>query len=277
MKKLVLLLLPLLLMCDRATPPEPVEHLVGDSELAQVAGVRYVDLVFTATTKISNVTYDAGNGLKLDLYFPSPDTATKRWLVVFAHGGGFTSGDKADSKNVTWAKDMAKRGYVAASINYRLKGLLVGEQYGGADMCAAIRFLRSKSALYKLDTARVVTFGGSAGGSSALACAYWQEIRSLNTSNAGFNSAPNLCGESAGYLQNAASVMQAGEPPLFMTHCKNDSTVPFALALSTFNAAGVAGLDTTSFWQSGGCSHALIGCCLSATNKALASWIYSRF
>ncbi len=51
---------------------------------------------------------------------PAADTASNRPLVVFIHGGGFKDGDKVSNFGTLVCGGLARRGYVAASINYRL-------------------------------------------------------------------------------------------------------------------------------------------------------------
>ena len=59
--------------------------------------------------------------LMLDLYEPpESDEREKRPLVIWAHGGGFTGGDKQGENDITFAYAMSQRGYVVLSINYRL-------------------------------------------------------------------------------------------------------------------------------------------------------------
>lgn len=46
------------------------------------------------------------------------DTLTNRPFILLIHGGGFVGGDKSSWEDE--CKEFAKRGYVTASINYRL-------------------------------------------------------------------------------------------------------------------------------------------------------------
>jgi alpha/beta superfamily hydrolase len=57
--------------------------------------------------------------LNLDIYKPVNDD-TCRPLLIMIHGGSFVDGDKTDAEEVYIAQSMASRGYVVASINYRL-------------------------------------------------------------------------------------------------------------------------------------------------------------
>ncbi len=106
--------------------------------------------------------------LQLDLYLHADRDRTKpRPLVIWVHGGGWSRGDARQSGAFTdWPgvlAMLAARGYVVASVDYRLSA----EAKFPAqvqDVKAAIRFLRSKAKVYGVDPARVYLWGGSAGG-----------------------------------------------------------------------------------------------------------------
>ena len=103
--------------------------------------------------------------LHLDLYRASVD-ATPRPLVVFVHGGGWWAGNqRAASAFLDFPAvlaNLAQRGYVVASIEYRLSGeapfpaqLL--------DLREAVRFLRANAARFGIDSTKVALWGASAG------------------------------------------------------------------------------------------------------------------
>src|SRR5688572_29853379 len=58
--------------------------------------------------------------LKLDLYEPVCDTLSRRPVIMFAFGGGFLIGAKEDEDARALCDSFARKGYVTASINYRL-------------------------------------------------------------------------------------------------------------------------------------------------------------
>ena len=60
--------------------------------------------------------------LKMDIYSPNEDKENKRAAVIVAHGGSFVAGakDDTDQKSVAYCNSLAARGFVAASIQYRL-------------------------------------------------------------------------------------------------------------------------------------------------------------
>ena len=111
--------------------------------------------------------------LTLDLYLPPktvPRPAQGFPLVVFIHGGEFLVGDPrhnlpfADFPGVL--ASLSARGYVVASVEYRLSGEAV---FPAAirDVKAAIRWLRSRASDYEIDPARAMSWGTSAGGNLA--------------------------------------------------------------------------------------------------------------
>ena len=67
----------------------------------------------------ADLPYGEGEANKFDLYLPKDGGKDSYGLVVYLHAGGFTSGDKADDKDMlAW---LCSKGYVAAGINYTLR------------------------------------------------------------------------------------------------------------------------------------------------------------
>ena len=69
---------------------------------------------------VETVTYSNLYNLQMDIYTPYGDNCTNRPLIILAHGGSFIGGSKSNPTMVDLCETFAKRGYVAASINYRL-------------------------------------------------------------------------------------------------------------------------------------------------------------
>jgi acetyl esterase/lipase len=109
--------------------------------------------------------------LTLDLYLPphKPKDFPKP-LLVFVHGGNWSGGDARqgggfdDFPGVLTA--LAAKGYVVASVNYRLSG---EARFPAAlqDVKSAIRWLRNHADNYNIDTTRVAIWGEEAGGQIA--------------------------------------------------------------------------------------------------------------
>lgn len=102
----------------------------------------------------------SNESLELDLYLPEGHGPFP--LIIWIHGGGWTSGDKALSPNGPQIRQTA-RGYAVASINYRLSHQAKFPAQI-EDCKAAVRWLRAHSDQYNLDPARIAAWGSSAGG-----------------------------------------------------------------------------------------------------------------
>jgi acetyl esterase/lipase len=107
---------------------------------------------------------------KADLYLPMNLTpGQKAPALILIHGGGFNDGDKRRYREINFGTNAAKRGYLAMSINYKLrktKGQVTWPQciY---DVKEAVRWLKVNAEKYHIDPERIGALGGSAGGNLA--------------------------------------------------------------------------------------------------------------
>ncbi len=142
----------------------------------------------------------ATDTLKLDIYKPSGNTNTQRPILILNHGGAWVGGDKSESNIVLIAQEFAKRGYVVASVNYRLgthkanwamtpfqKAVNEGfhavyisdsaEIYRAIyraiqDLKGAIRFIKARHSLDSTCSEAVFIGGESAGGFNSMGVAF---------------------------------------------------------------------------------------------------------
>ena len=150
---------------------------------------RYESEIFNEISKTSVVyseIYDwspSNPGLEMDVYTPLNDTANNRPLLIFAHGGVYIEGDKNSITMVTLCEAFAKRGYVTASIRYRLtnlQSLLSPNSYdifsqtvvnSVSDMKSAIRYFRkdviNNNNSYGINPDQIFVGGYSAGAVTA--------------------------------------------------------------------------------------------------------------
>jgi poly(3-hydroxybutyrate) depolymerase len=137
--------------------------------------------------------------LLLDLWLP-PDDTGPRPLMIWVHGGGFSSGSR--NGFAANASRLAQRGFAVASIDYRLRpNQTPAEQLAAAmdaidDAQEAVRWLRSRAGIYNLDTARFLAIGGSAGAATVYGIAHVAD--------------PTPGGPLAGYSADVAAVMGSG-------------------------------------------------------------------
>lgn len=223
---------------------------------AQDCGERYKEPVFDLFTLTPQVLF--GNNttalgvpqpLFMDIYQPFLDQEQKRPLIIMAFGGSFTFGDKKSPDIVQLAEAFVRRGYVVASIDYRLgfenfppntqqaAGAVVRAVHDGK---ASVRHLKRNAATYRIDTNKIAFLGVSAGGFIGLHLQFLdrkEEIADIidietfggiegNTNAGGISSKVNvivnLCGAigRAGWIDNDIV-------PIFSMHGTNDATVPY--------------------------------------------------
>jgi acetyl esterase len=108
---------------------------------------------------LANVRYGAHERNVFDLWRAKSDRPTP--LVIFYHGGGWRSGDKADIAEKT-LRTFLEAGISVAAVNYRYTTTApLPAPY--LDSARALQLLRSKAAEWNLDPSRVAAYGPSAG------------------------------------------------------------------------------------------------------------------
>jgi para-nitrobenzyl esterase len=238
---------------------------LASAQLAPIdtSGGRYYRPVFANVTVTSNVAYGSASTfsgstqpLLMDIYQPAGDTVKRRPLIIFAHGGGFITGTKTDAYPVAICTRLARLGYVAASIEYRvgfaITGLAVPADTpkiaaaairGGHDMKAAVRFFRQDAATartYRVFSNYIIVSGSSAGAFAALEAGYLDKASEVpgyldlpalggiegTSGNPGYSSAVAAVISLSGATESP-SVLEAGNVPLCSVHGTRDTTVPY--------------------------------------------------
>ncbi|HEX6689295.1 MAG TPA: alpha/beta hydrolase, partial [Solirubrobacterales bacterium] len=99
----------------------------------------------------------------LDVYEPE-EKASGAPVVVFVHGGGFTSGDKNPNPSLYSNVPIyfARKGLLGVTINYRLAPYAAWPA-GAEDVSQAVSWLQANAAKYGGDPEKISLFGYSAG------------------------------------------------------------------------------------------------------------------
>ena len=121
---------------------------------------------------LSNISYGADAAQKMDIYLPSGRTVATTKVIILIHGGGWSTGDKADF--ATYMDTLKKRlpGYAIFNINYRLAtGTANFFPTQENDVKAAIEFIYNKRNDYVISD-KFVLLGTSAGAHLSLLHAY---------------------------------------------------------------------------------------------------------
>jgi acetyl esterase/lipase len=187
--------------------------------------------------------------LRMRIFQPSSDSALQRPVIIFVHGGSFTSGSLNDPGPIDYCKHFVKRGYVTASLEYRLginpssnplifiSNWLYAVYRAAQDGRSAVRYFRAKADSMKIDPQQIYLGGFSAGGGLAIHAAYldsteigyvdkafWGDLES-GSGNGGYPSQPNgIFSVGAG----TTDTLLIEEPiPAFLFHGFQDPIVPF--------------------------------------------------
>lgn len=224
--------------------------------MKKIIKIKITDPVFYLDEDVTYAQADAWFGhvtrdLRMDIIYPQIEN--KQYpCIVWICGGGWTQVDKG--AHIPYLTDLARRGFVAASVDYRLgheapfPGALV-------DIKAAIRYLRAHSERYSINTGKIGVAGESAGGylaamialtrnkefevgeyldysSSVQAACPWYmpcDIANLlNDNNVNFPFfAGDLRDEKYRRYINPISYVTAKAPPFLIIHGTDDKLVPF--------------------------------------------------
>lgn len=106
----------------------------------------------------SNLVYDRGRNLALDVYQPVQVSGAP--VVVFFHGGRWTDGDKAEFKFVGQA--LASRGFIVVIPNFRQYPDVRFPEFVD-DAARAVRWARNNASTYGGDSAKLFVMGHSSG------------------------------------------------------------------------------------------------------------------
>jgi arylsulfatase A len=228
--------------------------------------------------------YDARQ-LKLDLYFPPESGQRQRTpAILVVRGGAWLSGDKDAFSFI--AGQLAKAGFVAASIEYRTA---TEAKFPAAvhDVKAAVRWIRAHAATYDIDQNAIGAIGGSAGGHLVALLATSSGVRELEGQGGNAETSSQVqavvamacvchlevtdatvkafIGEP---LEEHADAIKAASPvtyvssrsaPLLLLHSRTDPVVPFAQSVEIeelYRRAGASAAlrpidapQTHAFWN----------------------------
>jgi para-nitrobenzyl esterase len=238
----------------------------AQNSVAQCSGDNYRIATFENVTSTPDITY--GNNINyqgneeqllMDVYEPQGDMNAARPLLIMCHGGFFLAGDKAGADMLPLCQDFARRGYVVASINYRMGVNFTGDLepvYGQAvmravqDLRAAVRWFRadaSETNTFRVDTNFIFTGGASAGAFMALHHAYMDENEipdfidmsgpglngnlEGNSGNPGYSSSVKGIISVAGALGDSDWIDASDTVPAMLFHGDADQTVTIDSAM----------------------------------------------
>lgn len=267
---------------NHALPPVPDAGMYITEQYTSVQLTTFTNIAYSTRPNYNGIQYtsvinqpsEAGHPqltMQMDIAVPPNATAAKKQpLIIIIHGGGFSGGSKEDFRDE--ALSYARAGYVAATINYRLTfnnkddSLLrfIAITHATEDGMNAIRYLKANAGLYKIDTARIVTVGSSAGGGIALVNAV--EFNTLAGTISDYN---GISSKVAGAVSTGATLSNSSVPngfsqlhfdrfdsPVLLMHSSGTDPVTGATwtndVVATQNAINASGNSCTIVAQPAG-------------------------
>lgn len=210
--------------------------------------------------------------LQADIYTPAADPATCRVGIVWVHGGGFTMGTRNGDAEHAWGTALAARGYLLASIDYRLgrmdpfgldqisapqRATVVANAI--ADAQTAIRWLRDTGPTLGVDPARLAIGGTSAGAMTAMGA-------ELTATDQGRGcTAVSVSGD----IDD--SWVGADPPPALFIHGNADDVVPYDASVDAVRRLTAAGGEA-ALLTIDGAGHELTGVPRPEMVQSAAEW-----
>ncbi|HKJ42594.1 MAG TPA: carboxylesterase family protein [Sunxiuqinia sp.] len=215
---------------------------------------RYIDEITDSVT-VGTYTYIQKDGqqLDLDLYTPALDSETKRPVIIYVHGGGFYAGTRNSPEIVTFCNKIARRGYVVASISYRLlrKGTktlfgcdcpaqtkLATIDAAVEDLQDATFFLIQHRESFGIDPQEIIISGSSAGAETVLAAAYQPPYcYGLDSGPVQYAGVVSM----AGAIADTSKIYNESAIPSMLFHGTCDNLVPYGTAPHHYCSEGNPG------------------------------------
>ncbi|MCR5102437.1 MAG: alpha/beta hydrolase [Butyrivibrio sp.] len=195
--------------------------------------------------------------LKMDILLPfrKPDINMRSPLLVWICGGAFKTMEK--SAYIPWLTEFAKKGFIVASIEYRMSNCAqMPAQI--IDAKSAIRYLRAHADMYGIDTEKVAVGGESAGGMLATLVAatngnkkydvgdfteYKSDVKAVINYYGPTSFKPVSDSDTESEF-DAMSRVTKDMPPVFMAHGTKDELVNINMSEEMYKKLTSEGVDT---------------------------------
>jgi predicted esterase len=187
--------------------------------------------------------------LKLDIYSASENIHKPAPFVLLIHGGGFYIGNRKSPTVSILAEEFARRGYVVASMDYRMGFRLRAADIERSayrtvqDVHAALRYMAHHAEDYGIDPGHIYVAGTSAGAIASLKVAYlddherpestydsrWRDdMGGVSQSGNNYNGKFQIkgIGNMWGAVMDTAIICTEKKIPVISFHGTNDDVVP---------------------------------------------------
>lgn len=204
-----------------------------------------------------DIAYDSKDRTQFDIWLPTSNTPTG--LVIYVHGGGFTSGDKDFVYTVqsggAWdfpadIRFLLQNNIAFATIRYTLlspTGETQGVKKSMADVRRALQYIRSRSNDFNIDKSKIILAGNSAGAGTSLWIAFNNDFADVQNSDLVLRESTRVKGVVARETQSSYNIEERWVNNVFVDYGLTWSQI---LANETGNIQKIYGVSSNAQYES---------------------------
>jgi para-nitrobenzyl esterase len=204
-----------------------------------------------------DIAYDTKQRTQFDIWLPDSNTPTG--LVIYTHGGGFSSGDKdfvyTAQQGGAWdfptdIRFLLQNNIAFATIRYTLLST-TGEKDGikkpMSDVKRALQYIRHNASDFNIDKSKIILSGNSAGGGTSLWIAFNNELADPQSSDLVLRESTRVKGVAAREPQSSYNIEDRWVNDVFIDY---NLTWTEILANETGNISKIYGVSSTAEYES---------------------------
>jgi hypothetical protein len=204
-----------------------------------------------------DIAYDNKARTQFDIWLPNSSTPTG--LVIYVHGGGFTSGDKDFVYSVqsggawdfpTDIKYLLQNNIAFATIRYTLlnpTGETEGIKKPMSDVRRALQYIRSRASDFNIDKSKIILAGNSAGAGTSIWIAFNNDVANALNSDPVLRESSRVKGVVARETQSSYNIEERWVNDVFVDY---NITWSQMLANETGNIQKIYGVSSLAQYES---------------------------
>lgn len=235
--------------CDKEdTEPKTTDLILSDSPFP-LNGI--------AARYSKDIAYDTKQRTQFDIWLPDSNTPTG--LVIYTHGGGFSSGDKdfvySAQQGGAWdfpsdIRFLLQNKIAFATVRYTLLST-TGEKDGikkpMSDVKRALQYIRYHASDFNIDKNKIILAGNSAGGGTSLWIAFKNEMADIQNSDPVLKESTRVKGVAVREPQASYNIEERWVNDIFVDYKLTWAEI---LANETGNISKIYGVSSTAEYES---------------------------
>lgn len=232
-----------------------------DTQVTPISNITYsnspFDLQGVNAKFAKDIAYDSKTRTQFDIWLPNSNTPTG--LVIYVHGGGFTSGDKDFVYSVqsggawdfpTDIRYLLQNNIAFASIRYTYlnnTGETEGIKKSMSDVRRALQYIRNRATDFNIDKTKIILSGNSAGAGTSLWIAFNNDFTNTASSDPVLRESSRVKGVVARETQASYNIEDRWVNDVFVDYGTTWSQI---LANETGNIQKIYGVSSNAQYES---------------------------